>query len=104
MSDTLLPPSPAAESEPKRKPSELQNPFLNAHCGKHVTVYLVSGIRLTGVLRAFDQFTVLLDNNGTEQLVFKHVISTVSPEIGKPDVRTTAARGAGLRKRNPLAG
>ena len=80
------------ESEPRRKAADLQNPFLTAHQGKRVVVYLLNGIRLTGTLRSFDQFTLLLDNNGQQQLVFKHACATVMPDTGRPDARPTVSR------------
>jgi host factor-I protein len=44
-----------------------------------VTVYLVNGVQLKGVIRAFDNFTVLLEYEGKQLMVYKHAISTVSP-------------------------
>src|SRR6201992_3811887 len=41
------------------------------------TLYLVSGVKLTGKIRSFDKYSVLLENNSQEQLIFKHAISTV---------------------------
>src|SRR6201992_783006 len=41
------------------------------------TIYLVSGVKLTGKIRSFDKYSVLLENNNQEQLIFKHAISTV---------------------------
>ncbi|KAA0997311.1 RNA chaperone Hfq [Paraburkholderia panacisoli] len=48
-----------------------------------VNVFLVSGIRLSGQLAAFDQFAVLLGSDSGSQLVFKHAISTVLPVNGR---------------------
>ncbi len=42
-----------------------------------ITIYLVSGVKLTGKIRSFDKYSVLLENNNQEQLIFKHAISTV---------------------------
>lgn len=44
--------------------------------GKHVTVYLLNGAKVTGKVRCFDKYSVLLENKATEQLVFKHSISS----------------------------
>lgn len=44
-----------------------------------VAIYLINGIRLVGNIDGFDPFTVILSNNGLQQLVYKHVISTVVP-------------------------
>jgi len=42
---------------------------------KHVTVYLLSGAKLTGKVRSFDKYSVLLEDQEQEQLIFKHSIS-----------------------------
>ncbi len=44
-----------------------------------VTIYLVNGARLKGVITGFDNFVILLKQN-TRQLIYKHAVSTVSPE------------------------
>ena len=44
-----------------------------------VVVYLVSGARLKGVIKGFDNFVVIL-KQATQQLIYKHAISTISPE------------------------
>ncbi len=43
--------------------------------GKHVTVYLLNGVKITGRVRSFDKYAVLLDSGAEEQLVFKHAVS-----------------------------
>jgi host factor-I protein len=43
-----------------------------------VTIYLVSGVKLTGRVRSFDKFSLVLEGNNQEQLVFKHAISTIA--------------------------
>ncbi|HET9086779.1 MAG TPA: RNA chaperone Hfq, partial [Acidobacteriaceae bacterium] len=57
----------------------IQDTFLNTvrkdKC--QITIYLVSGVKLTGRIRSFDKYSVLLENNNQEQLIFKHAISTV---------------------------
>ena|SRR5215469_7137607 len=50
-------------------------------------VFLVNGIRLSGQLSRFDQFTVLLESGSAVQLVFKHAISTVMPVNGAGPAR-----------------
>lgn len=59
----------------------LQDPFLNAIRKEHIPVslYLVNGIKLQGNLESFDSFVVVLRNNGVNQMVYKHAISTVVP-------------------------
>ncbi|RWZ60410.1 RNA chaperone Hfq [Halobacillus fulvus] len=44
-----------------------------------VTVFLLNGFQLRGVVKAFDNFTVLFETEGKQQLIFKHAISTFSP-------------------------
>ncbi|MDP2872965.1 MAG: RNA chaperone Hfq [Bacillota bacterium] len=44
-----------------------------------VTVYLVNGVQLKGYVRGFDSFTVVLENDGKQLMVYKHAMSTVSP-------------------------
>ncbi len=63
------------------KTTQLQDPFLNGLRKNNdaVAIFLVNGIKLVGVIDSFDQFAVLLRNNDTHQLVYKHAISTVSP-------------------------
>ena len=63
------------------KPQNLQDTFLN-HIRKQktpVTVFLVNGVKLQGVITWFDSFCVLLRRDGHSQLVYKHAISTVMP-------------------------
>lgn len=59
----------------------LQDVFLNQVRKDHVpvTVYLTNGFQLRGMVKGFDNFTVVLDSEGKQQLVYKHAISTVSP-------------------------
>ena len=62
------------------KPAQnIQDAFLNnARRDKSVvTIYLVSGVKLTGRIRSFDKYSVILESNHQEQLIFKHAISTV---------------------------
>ncbi|TGB04722.1 RNA chaperone Hfq [Halobacillus salinus] len=44
-----------------------------------LTVFLLNGFQLRGVIKAFDNFTVLLETEGKQQLIFKHAISTFAP-------------------------
>ncbi|NLY17839.1 MAG: RNA chaperone Hfq [Clostridiaceae bacterium] len=59
----------------------LQDVFLNQVRKEHVPVivYLTNGFQLRGLVKGFDNFTVVLDSEGKQQLVYKHAISTVSP-------------------------
>lgn len=47
---------------------------------KPVTVFLTRGNRITGYVKAFDRFSILLEVNGEEELLFKHAISTIVPQ------------------------
>ena len=63
------------------KHQNLQDAFLN-HVRKTkipVTVFLVNGVKLQGVITSFDNFCILLRPDGQSQLVYKHAISTVMP-------------------------
>jgi host factor-I protein len=62
-------------------PGSLQDAFL-AECkrqGSPVTVYLVNGFQLRGIVKGYDPFTVLLEYERKTHLVYKHAISTISP-------------------------
>lgn len=62
------------------KPAQnIQDSFLNtARKDKtQLTIYLLSGVKLTGRIRSFDKYSVVLETNNQEQLIFKHAISTV---------------------------
>jgi host factor-I protein len=89
----------------ENKPAQnIQDTFLNTvrKDKTPITVYLVSGVKLTGKIRSFDKYSVLLENNNQEQLIFKHAISTVvsnksvlhgdyHPAVGVAPVAATAA-------------
>ena len=59
----------------------IQEQYLNQLRKDHmsVTVFLINGFQLRGVVKAFDNFTVLLEVDGKQQLIFKHAISTFTP-------------------------
>jgi host factor-I protein len=67
------------------KPAQnIQDTFLNTARKERlsITIYLLSGVKLTGRIRSFDKYSVVLEANGQEQLIFKHAISTVV--MGRP--------------------
>jgi host factor-I protein len=69
----------------ENKPAQnIQDTFLNTvrKDKTPITIYLVSGVKLTGKIRSFDKYSVLLENNSQEQLIFKHAISTVVSNRG----------------------
>ena len=63
--------------------SNLQDTFLNSvrKSKNPVTLFLVIGVKLQGVITWFDNFSVLLRREGTVQLVYKHAISTIMPSL-----------------------
>jgi host factor-I protein len=99
------------ESKPAQN---IQDTFLNTvrKDKSPITIYLVSGVKLTGKIRSFDKYSVLLENNSQEQLIFKHAISTVvsgragshtelrsetrSPAVGSSPSHTAQESSAGV--------
>ena len=63
--------------------SNLQDSFLNSvrKSKNPVTLFLVNGVKLQGIITWFDNFSVLLRREGTVQLVYKHAISTIMPSL-----------------------
>lgn len=59
----------------------LQDLFLNSvrKTKNPLTIFLINGVKLTGVVTSFDNFCVLLRRDGHSQLVYKHAISTIMP-------------------------
>jgi host factor-I protein len=85
------------------KPAQnIQDSFLNnARKDKIVlTIYLMSGVKLSGRIKSFDKYSLVLETNNQEQLIFKHAISTVvtpksSHSYGPPSSQAAAQSGAG---------
>ena len=71
----------------------LQDSFLNQVRKENIPViiYLVNGFQIRGSVRGFDNFTVIIEQVGKQQLVYKHAVSTISPlsaiEIIAPEAR-----------------
>lgn len=82
-----------------RSPINLQDAFLNQvrKEGIQTTVYLMNGFQLKGTVRGFDNFTVVLDSDGKQMLIYKHAVSTITPS--RP-VNTSLVEGAD-RARTP---
>lgn len=81
-------------SEGKAAPQNIQDAFLNTVRREktNVVIYLVNGAKLTGRIRSFDKFSILLEAGTHEQLIFKHAISTISqPKRTSGDLRTQPA-------------
>ncbi len=64
-----------------QKTQNLQDAFLNYIRREKipVTLFLMNGFQLRGVVRSFDSFVVLIDAGGRQQMIYKHAISTVAP-------------------------
>ena len=88
------------------KPAQnIQDSFLNTARKERmsITIYLLSGVKLTGRIRSFDKYSVVLEANGQEQLIFKHAISTVvmgrvasshGPHVAHPEKAAANAAAA----------
>ncbi len=78
--------------EAKPAQQNIQDSFLNtARKERHnITIYLVSGVKLTGRIRSFDKYSVVLETSNQEQLIFKHAISTVVISRGAHSNHTEA--------------
>jgi len=59
----------------------IQDQYLNQLRKNHisVTVFLMNGFQLRGIVKAFDNFTVLIEIDGMQQMIYKHAISTFKP-------------------------
>lgn len=64
-----------------QKTNNLQDYFLNQARKEETTVvvHLVNGFQIKGTVSGFDNFTVIMDNMGKQQLIYKHAISTITP-------------------------
>lgn len=60
-----------------------QDTFLNQLRKENVPVviYLVNGFQICGLVRGFDNFSVIIENEGKQKLVYKHAVSTISPTV-----------------------
>ena len=78
----------------------IQEAFLNnARKEKtFLTIYLMSGVKLSGRIKSFDKYSVVLESNNQEQLIFKHAISTVL--VSRP-VHATAGTHTGTAATTP---
>lgn len=65
----------------RMKPMNIQDTFLNQLRKNNifVTVFLLNGFQLKGIIKSYDNFTVLLESEGKQQLIYKHAISTFAP-------------------------
>ena len=72
----------SANSAPGLRPPPLQDSYLAEikRQGTPVTIYLVNGFQLRGIVKGFDSFTILLEYERKTHLIYKHAVSTVSPQ------------------------
>ena len=108
MSERTLTARPKPASEAKSGPApvvegvkgqNLQDQFLN-HLRKSktpVTMFLVKGVKLQGIVTWFDNFSILLRRDGQSQLVYKHAVSTIMPS-GPVDSNLFGAGAEGAKK------
>ena len=63
------------------KTQNLQDVFLNTARRQHisVTVFLINGVKLQGLITWFDNYSILLKRDGHIQLIYKHAVSTIMP-------------------------
>lgn len=63
------------------KPVNLQDVFLNTLRKEKtdVTVFLMNGFQIKGVIRGYDSFVILIESDGRQQVIYKHAVSTISP-------------------------
>jgi host factor-I protein len=81
----------------EKQAQNIQEAFLNnARKDKtFLTIYLMSGVKLSGKIKSFDKYSVVLETNNQEQLIFKHAISTVVvPRPFHSGAHTSAAAGS----------
>lgn len=75
--------SPDSELSPQEKGQSLQDQFLNMlrRNKTPITMFLVKGVKLQGIVTWFDNFSILLRRDGQSQLVYKHAVSTIMPSM-----------------------
>jgi host factor-I protein len=88
-----------------KTPVNLQDSFLNQvrKDGVPVTIYLINGFQIKGMIRGFDNFTVVLESDGKQMMVYKHALSTITPmrnvnwnpETGQSTALAAEARSSG---------
>ncbi|GLR47951.1 RNA chaperone Hfq [Sphingomonas astaxanthinifaciens] len=82
------------------KTLSLQDHFLNSlrRSRTPVTIFLVKGVKLTGVITWFDAFSLLLRRDGVNQLIYKHAMSTIMPARAPTDIDLASFRGTGVEE------
>src|SRR5512143_3888354 len=87
----------------EKQVQNIQDVFLNnvRRDKSLVTIYLMSGVKLTGRIKSFDKYSVILEAGSQEQLIFKHAISTVSlPRGGGRDYHYSRPLGTSEREQH----
>ena len=97
------------------KPAQnIQDSFLNNSRKEKgvVTIYLLSGVKLSGKIKSFDKYSLVMETNNQEQLIFKHAISTVVAQRtatavahaapAAPALQTSAAGASGSGQHSPF--
>ncbi len=66
----------------------LQDGFLNQvrKEGIAVTIFLINGFQVRGFVKGFDNFTIILDSDGKQEMIYKHAVSTIIPARALPDL------------------
>ena len=81
----------------KATPQNIQDGFLNTARRERttVTIYLLNGAKISGRIKSFDKFSLLLESGSQDQLIFKHAISTITyPRRSSGELRGTSQSGA----------
>ncbi|TNE27781.1 MAG: RNA chaperone Hfq [Alphaproteobacteria bacterium] len=99
---TLTARAQSGKSRDDNRPMNLQDAFLNLLRKNKtpVTMFLVKGVKLQGIVTWFDNFSILLRRDGQSQLVYKHAISTIMP--GQPVDAEQFASQSGSKKQRLL--
>src|SRR6476659_1818802 len=98
------PPEPEVVAAPPPqaggKGQNLQDQFLNLLRKNKtpVTMFLVKGVKLQGIVTWFDNFSILLRRDGQSQLVYKHAVSTIMPSV-PVDARQFGSQGSNAKQR-----
>jgi host factor-I protein len=85
------------------KVNNLQDMFLNSlrRSKTPVTMFLVKGVKLQGIITWFDNFSVLLRRDGQAQLIYKHAISTIMPAHRSTSPRSSALSPSRWTRKSP---
>lgn len=98
--------APAGPRRPggEKAAQNIQEAFLNTARKEKIflTIYLMSGVKLSGRIKSFDKYSVILETNNQEQLIFKHAISTVV--VSKPVHNSVGAAHSAIAGVSPAPG